>query len=194
VPDGEPAKGSDRNRTIIIVAAITAVAALGITAIVTLGGHSTATSATSITTRPKTVVTSTTVAPSTTAAPATSAPPVLSLPTLTIASWTGREPVTLYFSGDAGNVATSITWSIWDQTEAVGHGVRQELSCVPNCAQGTATPYPVTVTLNMPVDGAFTSIQEQTADGKGTAETFSPPEVPGVCPNTNQDSCVFVES
>ena len=160
----------------------------------TLGGHSTTTIATTSTTRAKTVVTSTTVAPPTTAAPATSAPPVPSLPSLTIASWTGREPVTLYFSGDAGNVATSITWSVWDQTEAVGHGVRQELSCVPNCAQGTATPYPVTVTLNMPVDGAFTSIQEQTADGKGTAETFSPPEVPGVCPNTNQDSCVFVES
>ena len=47
----------------------------------------------------------------------TSAAPVLSLPTLTIASWTGREPVTLYFSGDAGDIATGITWSVWDQSE-----------------------------------------------------------------------------
>jgi hypothetical protein len=56
MPDGEPAKGStDRNRTIIIVAAIAAVAALGITAIVTLAGHSTVTTAISSTTRPTTV-------------------------------------------------------------------------------------------------------------------------------------------
>lgn len=122
----------------------------------------------------------------------TSAPPVPSLPTLTIASWTGREPVTLYFSGDAGDVATGITWSVWDQSEAIGNGVRQELGCVPDCAQGTATPYPVTLTLTMPVDGAYTSIQEQTADGKGTTETFSPREVQGVCPNSDQNSCVFV--
>lgn len=122
----------------------------------------------------------------------TSAAPVLSLPTLTIASWTGREPVTLYFSGDAGDIATGITWSVWDQSEAIGHAVRQELSCVPDCAQGTATPYPVTLTLTMPVDGAYTSIQEQTADGKGTTETFSPREVQGVCPNSDQNSCVFV--
>jgi hypothetical protein len=122
----------------------------------------------------------------------TSSPPVPPLPTLTIASWTGREPVALYFSGDAGDIATGISWTVWDQTEAVGHGVRKELSCVPNCAQGTATPYPVTLTLAMPVDGAFTSIQEQTADGKGTTEKFSPHDVQGVCSNSNQDSCVFV--
>jgi hypothetical protein len=148
------------------------------------------------TTRPRSTTTtsaSTTTGPSSVSATEpTSASPASTLPTLTIASWTGREPVTLYFSGDAGDIATGIAWSVWNRTEAVGHGVRQELSCVPNCAQGTATPYPVTLTLTMPVDGAFTSIQEQTADGKGTTETFSPREVQGVCSNGNQDSCVFV--
>jgi len=122
----------------------------------------------------------------------TSAPPAPPLPTLTVASWTGRAPVTLYFSGDAGDIATGITWSDWNQIEAVGHGVRKELSCVPDCAQGAATPYPVTLTLTVPLDGAFTSILEQTADGKGTTESFSPHEVQGVCPDSNQDSCVFL--
>ncbi|MGD0880073.1 MAG: hypothetical protein ABSB09_00695 [Acidimicrobiales bacterium] len=112
---------------------------------------------------------------------------------MTIASWTGRDPVTVYFSGDAGNVATGLTWSVWNQTEAVGHGTRRELGCVPNCAEGTSTPYPVTLTLTDVTNGAFTSILEQTADGKGTTETFdSPPLAQGVCTTDNEDSCVFV--
>jgi hypothetical protein len=129
-------------------------------------------------------------------APTTSlpqSPPASSLPTLTIASWTGREPVRIYFSADAGNIATGLTWSVWNQTQAVGHGVRNELSCVPDCAQGTATPYPVTLTLSDPVGGAFTSLLEQTADPKGTTERFTAPQLAqGVCPTADQASCIFV--
>ena len=129
-------------------------------------------------------------------APTTTSPPASTtsaLPTLTIASWTGRDPVTIYFSGDGGNVATGLTWSVWNPTEAIGHGTRQELSCVPDCAQGTATAYPVTLTLGGVVGGGFTSILEQTADGKGTAETFTSPHLAqGVCATDDEDSCVFV--
>jgi hypothetical protein len=119
--------------------------------------------------------------------------PTSTLPSLTIASWIGGEPVRIYFSGDAGNVATGLTWSLWSQTEAVGHGVRNELGCVPNCAQGSSTPYPVTLTLSDPVEGVFTTLLEQTADSKGTTETFTAPYLAqGVCPTASQASCVFV--
>jgi hypothetical protein len=119
-------------------------------------------------------------------------PPTSTLPSVTIASWTGREPVRIYFSGDGGNVATGLTWSLWSQTVAVGHGVRDELGCVPDCAQGSSTPYPVTLTLSDPVGGVFVSLLEQTADSKGTAETFQAPNLAqGVCPTASQASCVF---
>ena len=113
-------------------------------------------------------------------------------PTVTIAGWTGRKPATIYFSGDAGDIATGLTWSAWNQTEAVGHGRRQELSCIPDCAQGTATSYPVTITLTEPVDGRFTTIVEQTADGRGTTETFTGPYLgSGACTNSDDASCIF---
>jgi hypothetical protein len=113
-------------------------------------------------------------------------------PTVTIASWTGREPAAIYFSGDAGDVATALTWSVWGQTEAVGHGMRNELGCVPDCAQGTSTPYPVTITMTDPVDGVFSTIVEQTADGHGTTNTFHAPDLgQGACANADEDSCVF---
>ncbi len=139
----------------------------------------------------------TTAVPATTAAPATTAPPapVTTAPapaTLTIAGWTGRAPVRIYFSADAGNVATGLTWSTWTATEAVGTGSREELGCVPDCAQGSATAYPVTITLSDPVGGSFTTLVEQTADGRGTSETFTAPQLAqGVCPTDDEDTCHF---
>ncbi len=137
-------------------------------------------------------------APSTTAPPAASTPTTTSttppppLPTVTIAGWTGRQPATIYFSADAGNVATGLTWHTWTATEAVGTGSRQELSCEPDCAQGAATTYPVTLTLSDPVDGSFTTLIEQTADGRDTSQGFTAPELAqGVCATDDEDSCHF---
>jgi hypothetical protein len=81
VPESKPSL--DRNRTIIIVATIAAVAAIAITAIVTLGGTSSTISATSTTTRPKTIGTSTTVEPSTSTVTATTLPPTTTVPPTT---------------------------------------------------------------------------------------------------------------
>jgi hypothetical protein len=118
--------------------------------------------------------------------------PTAALPTVTISGWTGREPTTIYFSGDAGDVATGLTWSRWDASEAVGQGIRNELGCIPDCAQGTSTPYPVTITMTNPVNGKFTTILEQTADGRGTTETFTEPYLgQGACTTSAPDSCVF---
>ena len=114
------------------------------------------------------------------------------VPTVTINGWTGREPAAIYFSGDAGDIATGLTWTTWNQTEAVGHGTRNELGCVPDCAQGTSTAYPVTITMTRPLGGRFTSIVEQTADSKGTTNTFTAPDLgQGACTNSSESSCVF---
>ena len=132
------------------------------------------------------------VTPPTTTTTTTTTIPTAALPTVTISGWTGREPTTIYFSGDAGDVATGLTWSRWDASEGVGQGTRNELSCVPDCAQGTSTPYPVTITMTNPVNGKFTTILEQTSDGRGTTETFTEPYLgQGACTTSAQDSCAF---
>ncbi|HUY64198.1 MAG TPA: hypothetical protein VMV14_06735 [Acidimicrobiales bacterium] len=118
--------------------------------------------------------------------------PLASTPTVTIGGWTGRQPAAIYFSGDAGDIATGLSWSVWGTSRAVGHGTRNELGCVPNCAQGTSIPYPVTVTRSDPVDGRFASIVEITHDGKGTTESFEVPDLgQGACTTASQASCRF---
>ena len=131
-------------------------------------------------------------AATTTTLAATATTTTAASPTVTIGRWTGRQPAAIYFSGDAGDVATGLTWSAWNTSTAVGHGTRSELSCVPSCAQGTATPYPVTITLSRPVDGRFTLITEQTADAHGTTETFRAPDLgQGACSTSSESSCAF---
>jgi hypothetical protein len=100
-------------------------------------------------------------------------------PTVTIGHWTGRRPVVIAFSGDGGNIATHLTWSSWNANGALGHGTRDILGCVPDCASGSATPYPVTITLSEPNLGQFTHMVERTMDtsnsGAGNLSTYVAP-------------------
>jgi hypothetical protein len=59
-----------------------------------------------------------------------------------------NEPSKIGFSGDGGNVAVNLVWSEWDSTQAVGDGTVNYQGCVPGCAQGTETPYPVHIVLS----------------------------------------------
>jgi hypothetical protein len=62
------------------------------------------------------------------------------------------EPATIQLTcGDAEDVANDLTWSQWGQTTATGHGSVNEVSCVPDCANGKDIAYPVNVTLSSPV-------------------------------------------
>ena len=122
----------------------------------------------------------------------TSVPPVAITPTVTIGPWTGREPVMIYFSGDSGDITSNLTWSTWTADLAVAHGTWQYLDCVPNCAQGTSTPYPVTITLTHPVAGQFTTLVEHTDGPHGYTMTFSAPDLgQGACTTSTQSSCAF---
>ena len=138
--------------------------------------------------------TSTTAASTTTstARPTTTSVDEASLPSLTVGTWTGRRPVTLYFSGDSGNIATKLSWPVWDATHAVGHGQREELTCDPDCATGGGTTYPVTITLTDPVAGKFTTLTEVTEDGKGTTDTFHAPDLgQGACSTEDGHTCAY---
>jgi hypothetical protein len=114
------------------------------------------------------------------------------LPTLTVGSWTGRKPAVIYFTVDAGNIAGSLIWSVWDGTHAVGHGTRNELDCSPSCASGKSTPYPVTITLSGVVDGQFTVVTEETSDDQHSVETFHAPQIGnGACTTSDESTCAF---
>jgi hypothetical protein len=111
---------------------------------------------------------------------------------VTIARWTGREPATIYFSADGGNIVTHLRWSSWGASDANADGVWDYLSCQPNCASGTATPYPVAITLVDPVAGQFTKLIEHTGGPHGFTTTFTAPQLgQGACTNANNDSCAF---
>jgi hypothetical protein len=136
---------------------------------------------------------STTVATTSTSRPTgTSILPITSTPTVVIGSWTGREPVMIYFSGDSGDIVSDLKWSTWTPDLAVAHGTWQYLDCVPNCAQGTSTPYPVTITLTRPQADRFTRLLEQTDGPHGYTMTFSAPNLgQGACTTSDQSSCAF---
>lgn len=94
-----------------------------------------------------------------------------SLPKLVVRSWSGIKPTTIDFSGDAGNVVTSIAWASWTGTQAVGHGTSNLQGCIPDCAQGSETPVPTTITVSNPQNGRFTRITE-TRNGMTTTGTY----------------------
>ena len=48
---------------------------------------------------------------------------------------------------DATLAVDKIVWNSWTNDGATGHGVEFQDNCVPNCAQGSATYAPVTITL-----------------------------------------------
>jgi ABC-type lipoprotein export system ATPase subunit len=94
------------------------------------------------------------------------------LPALTVGGWTGTDPSTIGFSADGGNIVTGIIWSSWTATGARGRGTSYLDNCVPNCAQGTTTAVPATITLSDPAGGRFTVIKERRA-GATTIFTYS---------------------
>lgn len=96
------------------------------------------------------------------------------LPVLLAGSYRGIEPKNVYFSGDGGNIVTGIQWSNWSHTSATGTGTSDLLGCVPNCAQGTATPASTTVVFSDSRGGHFNSVVERRAGQTYTASYGTP--------------------
>ena len=58
----------------------------------------------------------------------------------------------------------------------MGHGSWGYESCDPNCAQGSVTPYPTTISLSDPVSGRFTQVTETQSGPHGNTFNFTLPE------------------
>jgi hypothetical protein len=119
--------------------------------------------------------TTTTTAPTATTASTTSIPSG-PLNTVTIGQWTGSKPQTIYFSGDSGNIVTGITWSSWGPDAGQGEGTWHYDNCDPNCAAGTVTDYPASLTVSDPSAGQFTMLTEVQSGPYGQTQTFTLPD------------------
>jgi hypothetical protein len=75
------------------------------------------------------------------------------------------EPPTIQLTcGDGTIVAGHLTWSQWGATTAIGQGSINEVSCVPDCADGKDIVYKAKLTLSEPTKAGsgrmyFTEIQ-----------------------------------
>jgi hypothetical protein len=58
------------------------------------------------------------------------------------------KPAMITTSGDGSAYVDKITWSSWGGSRAAGSGTLEINNCNPNCARGTYTGYPATVTLD----------------------------------------------
>jgi hypothetical protein len=65
------------------------------------------------------------------------------------------EPKTIQLTcGDGTAVAEGLSWSQWSSGTAIGHGLIDEVSCIPDCANGQNVSYKVALTLSEPVRAA----------------------------------------
>jgi hypothetical protein len=88
-------------------------------------------------------------------------------------AYNGRDPATIDYSGDSSNVATDLVWSSWTATGAQASGTVIIQGCNPNCAQGSQSPTPVTITLSNPVNGVFMSMTETIQGQNPSHYTYS---------------------
>jgi hypothetical protein len=92
------------------------------------------------------------------------------------------RPKVIYDSGDSSGVVDHLVWSDWGGPQAHATGVQEVNNCTPNCASGTYTGYPATVTLaGLTPYGtgleAYSTIVIQASDG--STETYTKDTVPG---------------
>jgi hypothetical protein len=85
------------------------------------------------------------------------------------------KPTTIDISGDATNIPSNLVWSSWTDTSATATGTITIEGCVPDCASGSQTSEPVTITLGGVTNGAsgpeFTTMTEDIAAGPAAGIT-----------------------
>ena len=80
---------------------------------------------------------------------------------LVAGAYNGTQPSAIQFSADGGDVVTGIRWSSWGSRTATGRGTVGWDNCTPNCAEGTTSYGPATVTLSAPdAHGEWTVVTE----------------------------------
>ena len=71
-------------------------------------------------------------------------------PVVSCADAMRTEPTSIEISADGSGYVSGITWSDWGAASANGTGTLNVDNCVPNCAQGTFTGYPATISVWQP--------------------------------------------
>jgi hypothetical protein len=80
----------------------------------------------------------------------------------TAGNYSGTDPSMIDFSADGGNIAGDLTWGPWPSgpngnvpvdATVTGTGTVYIQGCVPDCADGSETPEPVTIVLSDPIPG-----------------------------------------
>ncbi len=97
---------------------------------------------TTTTSLPPTTSTTTTAPPSTTTT--TAVPELVPLTGATPLD----QPSQFNYTQDGTGSVSNLTWSTWSSAGATGSGTVNLNNCVPNCASGTVSGYPATVTLS----------------------------------------------
>ena len=79
--------------------------------------------------------------------------------------------------GDGTVTLSDINWTSWGSSSATGTGSFGTVQCVPNCAQGTETKTPASITLSDPSTGnggpVFQNVSVVPLTGGGQAQTFT---------------------
>ena len=77
------------------------------------------------------------------------------------------------FDGDGRTNFGHLTWSAWDNNQALGSGAIWRDDCIPDCASGTYSAKAVSVRLSAPHAGHFTRLTEKyVEEGEGVTETL----------------------
>jgi hypothetical protein len=203
-PGTVPRRRSSGRWLLAIAAAGVAAAGIGTTlALVLAPGGSTSTGTTgqsspppAASATPPAVTSATAGTPPGTSAPATTpASPSASLIAVTVctfpadgctqpgaAQYMEIRPKQITTSGDGSGYVKNLAWSNWGAPQATATGVMELNNCQPNCAQGTYTGYPATVTLaGLKPYGtgleAYSTIVVQ-APAANTTETYTTGTVP----------------
>ena len=206
-PGTVPGRRSSRRWLLVIAAAGVGAAAVGATlALVLAPGPASSTQTTGQAPPPRAAAAATTPAAATPPAaassppassPATSPPasPTNSLIAVTVcvypadgcnlpgaAQYMEVRPKQITNSGDGSGYVKDLVWSNWGSPQATATGTQEIDDCNPNCAQGTFTGYPATVTLaGLTPYGtdleAYSTIVVQ-APAANTTETYTTDTVP----------------
>jgi hypothetical protein len=115
------------------------------------------------------------------AVPSTAAPPgnftVCILPVVSCGGEMRTEPSNIDVSADGSGFVAGLTWTGWGSATAQGSGTLNINNCNPNCAQGSPTGYPATVTLSdlTPYSGGLQAyaVMTVTAPAASYNQTFS---------------------
>jgi len=99
------------------------------------------------------------------------------------AGYMKTEPAKIITSADGSGLVQNLTWSGWGSATALGTGTLEIDDCNPNCAQGTYTGYPATVTLtNLTPYGnekqAYADMEIRAPSAPYPAESFTTGLVP----------------